>query len=342
MSDLYVDSFYWEFGYAVGDQDLGALEADPVVTATSAQGGLGTIQSLSAQSRPGDGAFLNSFELNTAAPAELPEQVPAATVSGLLDVRRFVFVSGGFVVEASCAAALGITVNAVAAVQATVVTSAELDLQVPLDSVDAQCVASVDADLRQTVNLAAGVSVEATVAAAAAVSKLFVADANSAVHTSAVALLGKRLAGSLSASAAAVAAVAIQKAMGSSVAALAVTSATAQVDKPIAAAALGAAEASAVAAVNKPVTGAAEISASTTGRTVLLRFVPVEIAYKSSAEVVYSLIYADAQLIDDDMAVTQADAFAEVSNAGVLLQLSYVDARVDAELIDSPELEVTW
>ena len=341
MSDLYVDPFYWEFGYAVGDIDLQALEADPVVTSTTATGALGYVRSLSANLDAGAAALANNFELNTTAPLAFPGQAPTATVSGSAEVIRFVFVSGGFSVAASCTAALDITVNAAAAIQATAAADAELDLQVLMHA-DIETTAGTEGVLDVAVNLHAGISAAAAATATLAIAKPLVADADSAVHTSAVALLGKRLAGGVSVSAAVSAAAAIQKAMTSSIGALAVTSATAQVGKPIRASASCAGSTSAVAAVGKPIVGGVTATAALAGRTVLLRFVPVEIADQSSVDVLYSLIYADAELVDGVLESTQANVFAEVSDPNVSMAVSYTEIYADAELVDAPELEVTW
>ena len=235
MDDLYVDPFYWEFGYAVGDQDLQPIEAVPSTVTVTAQGGLGYVKFVLARVETSNGAGLNESTLNSVTPTEQPQQAPTATATASLEVIRLFFIAGEAFSEVTSSAELDKDANVTASVQATVDTDAALSINVILVGEPLECAATVQANLRPTVNLAAVVSCGATAAAAAVVVKPLVASGDAIVNTIAVALLGKRLGGFGSVSATAAANSAIVKAMASSAAVVTSATATAQVGKPFAA-----------------------------------------------------------------------------------------------------------
>jgi hypothetical protein len=341
MSDLYVDPFYWEFGYAVGDQDLQVIEGDPLTITTSAQGSLGFVCSLSSFVAPSTGAGVNESLLNDVAPGQLPARPVEVTATATLDVVRIFFIAGSAQVEVAAAAALGVTVNAVSIAQCTAVTSAAIDLQVPVVSA-VQCAVTVQAGLSQIVNLAANVNAVASTTAAAAVTKPFVASGDAIVNTIAVALLGKRLGGFGSTSVTSIANSAILKAMASSAAVVTSATATAQVGKPFAASVQARVTAQPPLAIGKPFTAVAQAVATLIGQTVLLRLVPVELADRATYDLQYSVLYAEAQLVEQVEVTVPATPTATVADGRVFISAEYTSVSVEAELVEELELEVQW
>jgi hypothetical protein len=343
MSDLYVDPFYWEFGYAVGDQDLQPIEAVPSTVTVTAQGSLGFVKSLSAVAQSSDGAGLNESTLNSVAPAELPGQAPTATVTATLEVIRLFFIAGEAFSEVTSSAELDKDSNAAGSVQATVDTDAALSINVILVGEPLECDATAQANLRPTVNLVGAITATVTAApAAAAVTKPFVASGDAVVNTIAVALLGKRLGGFGSTSVTTIANSAIVKAMASSAAVVTSATATAQVGKPFAASAQARVTAQPPLAIGKPFTAVAQAVATLVGRTVLLRFVPVEIADRSTYDLHYSVLYAEAELIEQISTEVSANPTVDVLDGRISVDVDYTSIFMEAELVEELELEVQW
>jgi hypothetical protein len=342
MSDLYVDPFYWEFGYAVGDQNLQTIEAVPGTVEVTAQGSLGYVASLSAFARTSAGAGLNEATLNSVAPAEQPGQAPTITATATIEVVRLFFIAGEAFSGVTSSAELGKDSNADAAVQATVDTNAALSINVILVGEPLECAAAAQANLRPTVNLTAVVSSTVTAAAVVAVYKPFVASGDAIVNTIAVALLGKRLGGFGSASVTTIANSAIFKAMASSAAVVTSATATAQVGKPFAAFAQARVTAQPPLAIGKPFTAVAQAVATLVGRTVLLRFVPVEIADRSTYDLHYSVLYVEAELIEQISTEVSANPTVDVLGGCISVDVDYNSIFMEAELVEELELEVQW
>jgi hypothetical protein len=343
MSDLYVDPFYWEFGYAVGDQDLQRIDGVPLAVSVSAQGGLGFIKPLSAFVQNRASAALNEFTLNTVAPAGQPSDGVSATVSTAdLEVVRIFFIAGSGSTSVAATGGLAVGKPLVASGDAVVLTVATAQVDKNL-AVNATVEFSAAAGVTVSKALQALGVTQTSVAANLSVGKPLVASGDAVVFTFATALLGKRLQGSAEATCAVTLAnAAILKAMASSAVTVASTNADISVDKILAAASAATATTQPPLGVGKTLNAAIVVVASVSGRTVVIRFVPAEIADRSTFDLDYQQIFVDAEAPDIANAEVQQPPAAVVRAERIYVQTNDTRINVDAELVEALEVDVTW
>jgi hypothetical protein len=342
MSDLYVDPFYWEFGYAVGDQNLQLITAVPSNVTAVAQGRIGSVKSLFAELKSSDGAGVNVAGLNTVPPAELPSQSLSASSSGSLEVFRIIPVAGSCTATAAASAALKINVKAVASIQGVTQASATVGIAVNMAAA-VTCAATTSAIAQKFSTLSATATSTAAATAAAAVGKSFTASLDSVITTSAIALLGKRLGGNLQVAAISfVAGFPVIKPLAASAIAVSSVSGAAGIGKPIVGATRSVTSVVAIAAVGKRMSAQVSAVANATGGALLIRLVPLELIRETTYDLQYSFIYADVEVVYYVNVETPSAPTFTVEYSAITAYPEYTELNVEAELVEDIELTATW
>ena len=342
MSGVYVDPFYWEFGYAEGDLDLQPLVADTLTATVSAQAGLGVVKPVSAYAQPQAGAVLNELGLNTDTLGSVPSEGVTAAATAGLEVTRLFFIAGEAFVDSTTSAQLDKTANAAAVAIAAVTADVALQKTIAFAADPVDTSVSAQADLLHILTVASSVTTDVQTVAGLVVGKPLTASGDAVVQTTAVALLGKRLDGAGTATAVTLAAAAIQKAMASSAAATVTTTVALGVSKNAGASAQSTTNTTAVLAVDKLCAVDAQAVATLVGRLLLIKVVPVENFGTSTFEIDDQQIFVVAELFGDAVAEVPQLQATEIRVDRIYAQPDYTQILATAEIVEDVAVDVTW